>query len=567
MPKLPGAVPLLILAIVLLAGMSLGWVATRLRLPSVTGQILAGALIGQAGLGLFDEGSVEGLQPLTHFALAWIGATLGAHLNLRRLRNAGKRLGLLFLCESILTPLLVLGAIWALTDVSLPVAALFATIAISTAPATVLAVVRESRARGIFVKTLLAGVALGSVACILLFEVARSVARIELTEGVVSLDVLLVPAYSLAAAALLGAGTAVVVNLFTARVVRPDRLAATGTITLLLTFGLATWLGLSPLLACLFLGFVQSNLTPAREGLVERLFGDFEIVILCAFFTLAGMGLTLEVVAEVGTVALVFFAARAVAKLVSARTAMRLAGAPDRVRQNLGIALLPQAGLAVGLVLLVRDDPAFASIRDLFTASVLTVVTINEIVGPVLTRIALGRAGEIGKDRPRLVDFLQEENIVTDFTAETKEEAIEKLTDLLIRSHHLTSVDREALLKSVLDREAQVSTYVGGGLAVPHGELPEGLPMVGVMGLSREGLHFETPDGLPVHCMVLLSTPCGERERHLEVLAVLARTLGSDPSFQDQLYNAKSPAHASEILHGEEREDFNYFLEEESERP
>ena len=174
MPKLPGADPLMILAIVLLAGMSLGWVATRLRLPSVTGQILAGALIGQAGLGLFDEGSVEGLQPLTHFALAWIGATLGAHLNLRRLRNAGKRLGLLFLCESLLTPLLVFGAIWALTDVSLAVAALFATIAISTAPATVLAVVRESRARGIFVKTLLAGVALGSVACILLFEVARS---------------------------------------------------------------------------------------------------------------------------------------------------------------------------------------------------------------------------------------------------------------------------------------------------------------------------------------------------------------------------------------------------------
>ncbi len=89
--------------------------------------------------------------------------------------------------------------------------------------------------------------------------------------------------------------------------------------------------------------------------------------------------------------------------------------------------------------------------------------------------------------------------------------------------------------------------------------------MVGVMGLSREGLDFDTPDGRPVHCMVLLATPLGQRERHLEVLAALARTLGSDPGFQQQLYNAESPAHASEILHGEETEEFNYFLEEERE--
>ena len=565
MTMIPGADPLLILATVLLAGMSLGWLASRVRLPSVTGQIIAGALIGNAGLALFDEQAVEGLQPLTHFALAWIGATLGAHLNLRRLRNAGKRLGLLFLFEATLVPCIVLGAMLLLTPVSLAVAALFATIAISTAPATVLAVVRESRAHGIFVKTLLGGVALGSVACILLFEVARAVARIELTAGVISIDVALSPAVSLAASALLGSGMALAAHLFTFRVVRPDRLAATGTITLLLAFGLSTWLGLSPLLACLFLGFVQSNLAPSREGLVDRLFGDFEPVILCAFFTLAGMSLTLGLLAQAGTVALVFFAARAAAKLISSRVAMGLAGVPDRIRQNLGVALLPQAGLAVGLVLLVRDDPAFAPIRDLFTASVLAAVTINEIIGPVLTRVALGRAGEIGKDRPRLVDFLQEENIAANFKAENMEEAIRKLTDLLVRSHHLDNVDREAFLKSVLDREEEVSTYVGGGLAVPHGVLPEGLPMVGVMGLSREGLDFDTPDGRPVHCMVLLATPLGQRERHLEVLAALARTLGSDPGFQQQLYNAKSPAHASEILHGEETEEFNYFLEEERE--
>ena len=85
--------------------------------------------------------------------------------------------------------------------------------------------------------------------------------------------------------------------------------------------------------------------------------------------------------------------------------------------------------------------------------------------------------------------------------------------------------------------------------------------MAGVMALSRQGLDFDTPDGKPVHCMVLLGTSPEERDRHLQVLATLARTVGLGPDFQDQLFNATSPAHASELLHGDEYEDFNYFLE------
>jgi len=88
--------------------------------------------------------------------------------------------------------------------------------------------------------------------------------------------------------------------------------------------------------------------------------------------------------------------------------------------------------------------------------------------------------------------------------------------------------------------------------------------MSGVMALSREGLDLPTPDGRPVHCMVLLGTSSEERDRHLLVLASLARTIGSDLAFQDLLFNATSPAHAYELLHGEESEGFNYFLEGET---
>ena len=91
--------------------------------------------------------------------------------------------------------------------------------------------------------------------------------------------------------------------------------------------------------------------------------------------------------------------------------------------------------------------------------------------------------------------------------------------------------------------------------------LRSGLTILGVMGLSREGLAFETPDGKPVHCMVLLGTPPSQRDRHLEVLSALARVV-QEPSHREELFHSTSAAHAYVVLHTEEFEEFNYFLEE-----
>ncbi|MCA9509786.1 MAG: PTS sugar transporter subunit IIA, partial [Myxococcales bacterium] len=344
--------------------------------------------------------------------------------------------------------------------------------------------------------------------------------------------------------------------------VGPERLATAAVASLLVACGLAAALHVSPLLTCLALGFVHTNIARERQHLVDSVFADFEPAILAIFFTMAGMHLALDRLPVAGLAALLLFAGRFAGKLASAELAMRFAGAPDRVRRNLGLALVPQAGVAVGLVLLIQEDARFADVAGLFAAVVLAVVTLNEIVGPLLTRMALGRAGELGRDRLRLIDFLQEEHIATGFRAATKEEAIEKLVDRMVRTHPMGAMTREALLASVLEREEQASTCLGGGLAVPHGLLDDGMPMAGVMALSREGLDFPTPDGRPVHCMVLLGTSRAERDRHLLVLASLARTIGSDAAFQDQLFNATSAAHAYELLHGEESEGFNYFLDD-----
>lgn len=566
---------LFVLATVLVAGVGFGQIASRLHLPRVTGQVLIGILIGRAGLELFPEEVVAGLDPIKEFALGLMGVTVGAHLSFRRLRNAGRRLLWLLLLESLLTPCVVGLVLYAL-GLELPLVLLLSALAVSTAPATIVAVVKETRSRGVFVKTLVAAVALDNMACIFLFAIAHSVARAWVGNADVGIGATALEASGqLLGALAVGAVVGWILISTTERLQREERVATTATLGLLFTYGAAEYLGFSPLLACLFLGLVQANFTPDRDRILDAAFSSFEPVILAIFFTLAGMHLSFDELLLAGPVAIAFFFARAAGKIASGTLAMKLAGATRGLRRWLGPALVPQAGLAIGLVILVDKDAAFstgraAEVRDLFLAIVLAAVTLNEIAGPILVRIALARAGEAGKDRLRLIDFLQEENITTGLTGATKEEVIERMTDLLIHSHHLAGADREALLRSILEREAQVSTCLGGGLFVPHGVLPDELGgMRGVMALSDEGLPFPTPDGEPVHCVVLLVTPESERDRHLQVLALLARAIGTDPVFRQRLFEAKSPAHVYELLHGEETEQFNYFLdaEEENEPP
>ncbi|QDU85198.1 PTS system mannose-specific EIIBCA component [Planctomycetes bacterium Pla163] len=570
-PLLGQLEPLLVLGIVLAVGAVFGILAKKIHLPSVTGQILAGFVVGTYGIGLVDSKAVlVSLQPLSHFALALIAVEVGSHLNIQRLRNAGRRLTLLLLFELTLMPAIVFGALalgtplgWGGIEMGLAIAALMAALAIETSPATTVHLVRETKSRGVLTKTLLASVALSNIACIFVFELARAGTLSAMADNVGVAGIFAGAFTSLATSLAVGGAIGLGLVWMSRSTGRADALVTIALIGVILCDGIAGALGASPLLACLALGFVQTNLLPAREKLIDSVLANFLPSMMAVFFTLAGMKLDPGVLVTGGLIAGVLFVARAGAKLLVARTAMVMAQAPDKLRNLLGMSRLPQAGVTIGLLLTLQEDPAFDAVESLLVAVVLAVVMLNEIVGPILTRVALKRSGEADMDRTRLIDFLGEENIVTGLEAETVEDAIERLTERLVSSHQLPQSTLEPLLASTLEREAQVSTVLGSGLAIPHGTLDEGERMLGVMGLSRKGLALGAPDGKPVHCIVLLATPRGQRERHLEVLATLARMIGTDPTFAQELFTADTPAHAYELLHGEESGDFNYFLDDE----
>lgn len=556
--------PLLTLALILIAGMVSGQLATRVHLPSVTGQILVGILLGPSVTGVFQHEELLALQPMTHFALGLIAVTIGSHLHLTRILVAKRRLLFLLLFEATVTPLVVGTTIYLLfPDVGWVVAAVLAALAVETAPATVLALVKESRATGVFVRTLLAAVALNNIACLCLFEITQSAGRAALSGGTATwLDLVSGPLAAVSGSVALGAGSGLALIFATRRVVRSDHLATASMVAILLTIGLGSHFNLSSLLACLTLGLVLANVTPDKEEIGDRVFKNFENAILAVFFTLAGAELDFGYLVPGGLLASAMVMARIGGKLASGTLAMSVARAPAPVRRNLGWALFPQAGMTIGLLLSLQDNAAFEPVRSLLLAVGLTSVLANELIGPIATRLALRRSGEAGKDRARVIDFLHEENITTDLQAETLEEAITELTQLLWTTHRLNPQHRDHFVESVRARELQMSSYLGEGLAIPHGELEQGNAIAGVMGISHGGIRIEdSPD--VVHCIVLLATPRARRDRHLEVLAAFARAIGGDRNIRHQLYEAQSPAHAYQLLHAEEAEDFNYFIDEE----
>ena len=348
---LEGISPLLSLAILLVAGLLFGNLAHRLRLPSVTGQILIGMILGPSVLNLFSRQTVLQFQPFTMFALGLIAVTVGSHLNIRKLRNAYSRLGLLLLLEATATPLIVFTATY---FVGMPwhLALILSMLAVSTAPATVLVLIQETRSRGVFVKTLVAAVALNNIACIFLFQIAYTAAKAALGGSETLLDILIAPFRQLIFSLLLGGGVALGLVFVTHRVVLTARLTTISSIAIVLTIGLAETFGICILLPTLILGVAVVNLVPNKKNLGHGVFENFQSAILSVFFILAGMELHLDYVVQGGLVAVLVVAARMGGKWLAAYLAMRMAKATKALRQYLGLALVPQAGLAVGLILL-----------------------------------------------------------------------------------------------------------------------------------------------------------------------------------------------------------------------
>ena len=559
--------PLLQFALILFAGILGGELAFHIHLPRVTGWIFTGIILRGLNWDVVGPEVVSSFSPFMNFVLGYIAFTVGAALYFPGLRNAGRRLGLLILAEATVTPLVVIlvlyfGSVAVGRPLGMTACLILGAIAIAGAPGTTVLVVQESRSRGILTRTLLAAVALVDMVAVGVFTFVSDFLSADGAQVVRGWAAARNVGVEFSLAGLSGLGAAGLVLLLTGRLIGPSFVGPGMVAVILGSWGVSVGLGVSGILACTFAGIAVSNLRhDTYRSSAEYLRGIGE-VLFAAFFTMAGMKLDFSTIPQAFLLVVLFLVGRFVARYGASWLALLAARAPIGVRNNFGLATMPHGGVAVGLVLVFQEKVHFEEISDTVTTVALAALAINQLIGPGMTRMALRRSGESDQDRLRLLDFLREDRIAVGLKGDSQGEVIRQLATQLYSGVPRPSIPFEEFLEIVNERESQESTCLGEGLMIPHAILETSDEICGVLGISSEGLTFRTPDGRPVHAVLLLATPKNSRQRHLEILASFANALTRFGHLREQLYHADTAAHAYEILHAEDSEDFNYYLED-----
>jgi len=403
--------PLTYVGMLLLLSYAGGHLANLLKAPRVIGYLVMGILLSPSVTGILHERLVwEELSAVTHIALAVIAFSIGGSLEWEKLGRLGKQIlwitltqgfGAFALATLALSVFFVFfrcggevsHGFWAFF---FPMALVIGAICAATAPAATLAIVHEYRAQGALTSTLLGVVALDDALTILLYAVSVGIAQSFVNSGAPSLvQHLLRPGVSVLISLALGAAMGGLVGFAGRRVAGRDAMLGITMGAILVTGGLATSLEVHPLLANMTTGFVVANFVRHHEDLFAVVEG-IEEPIFGMFFALAGAHLDLKLVESAGLLALVITVGRFAGKLLGSRVGAEISDAPRVVKKYLGYALLPTAGVTVGLVLEAQDTFGSGEFTRIMVSGVLGSVMINELLTPFLVRFSLFRAEEAG---------------------------------------------------------------------------------------------------------------------------------------------------------------------------
>lgn len=406
---------LLGISIALMAGLFMSRVVKPLKLPAVTGYLVAGILIGPyclgqlgiEGIGFTNVGAVSDLSILNDVALGFIAFAIGDEFRLSQLKHTGKQATIIGILQAVLTTLVVdaalIGLHFILGEDKLPLssAIILGAIASATAPAATLMVVRQYKAKGKLTNLLLPIVALDDAVGLIIFAVSFGVAK-ALTLGEFSLVSVLVDpiveiVFSLVLGAILGWGLSFSEKFFNSRSKRQAIVITAIFFAVALSklkFHIGpVHVGFSPLLVCMMLGTIFCNICDFSANLMEKT-DRWTAPLFILFFVLSGAELEFSVFTDLSIIGIgvVYIIARSLGKYFGARWSSVLAKSEPNIQKYLGITLLPQAGVALGMSITAMEiGESGVIIRNI----VLFGVLIYELFGPTLTKIALTKSGDI----------------------------------------------------------------------------------------------------------------------------------------------------------------------------
>lgn len=378
-----------------LVGLVADLAGRRTPLPRVTLLLLTGFVVGPSVLDWLPPFTQEWFPVLTSIALALIGFLLGHHLTRQHLGSLGGVVLSVSGGVAIATPALVFTVLSAI-GVAPEIALLLAGISTATDPAASVDVVHEYQARGTFTDTLVGIVAIDDVWGLLVFSFLLAAAQAVAGHNGVG-EVVLLGLWETGGALVLGLLLGLPMAFLTGRIRPGEPTQAEALGLVLLCVGLAMWLGVSYILSATVLGAVVANLARHHERPFSAIEG-IEWPFLILFFLLAGAALHVDMVTAAGGLLLLYMALRVAGRVLGARLGGQLGGAGLAIRRWMGLAMLPQAGLAIGMALLAVQR--FPDAADVILPVVLGSTVFFELAGPVLTRWILVRVGHIPAAAP-----------------------------------------------------------------------------------------------------------------------------------------------------------------------
>ena len=380
------------IAIMLGTALFAGKIVKQLKLPNVTGYLVIGLLIGPNCLKILTDELIASMSLITEFALGCIAFSIGAEFKISFLKRVGKAPIIIGVLEG-LGAVVVVDTIMLLLGYDVTFSLAMGAIASATAAASTLMIVKQYKSKGPVTNTLLPVVALDDAVALVAFGVSMAAANVISSHGTAPIGKLLLhPLKEIGGGLLFGFVLGIImvylVKLYTGR---GNRLAVT-IMMICVCVGISDMVGFSSLLACMMLSMVFVNMSKFRDKIYEPL-ERITPPIYMMFFIVSGASLDIKIMTSVGLVGVIYVVGRVIGKALGAALGAKISNAPKTVRKWLGLTLVPQEGVAIGLATSAAATlPEYgATIRTI----VLCGVVVYELVGPIITKTALKKAGEI----------------------------------------------------------------------------------------------------------------------------------------------------------------------------
>lgn len=408
-----------IIGAVIFLGFYFGKSMKYIKLPAIIGYMILGALLGPSFAHIFNDKLLDKLDFIPDMALGFVALSIGMELKLSTMKKLGKSIIYIILMESFGAFFVVLAVIYLITG-NLPLSIIFASVAPASAPAGTVAVIKEYRARGSLTQALYAVVGFDDGLGIIIFGFAFAIAKDMLLAqtGESANNFLLTifyPFKEVIISFVLGGFLAWIFSLLTKKMKDSNNIFILITGLVFFTIGISDVLHLSLILTNMIIGMVIVN--TQKDSLLNKIndkLSTFLPLLFLLFFSLAGANLHIKSLPSLGFVGLMYFIGRATGLITGARLGAIIGGAEAKIRKYLGLGILSQAGVAIGLTLMVKQEfeglgkvikttgNTQLTTGDHIGLSLITIVTATsilfEIIGPILTKIALKKAGEIKED-------------------------------------------------------------------------------------------------------------------------------------------------------------------------